>query len=87
MILKTTLEQGEAMEQYSLQDAQTHLKKLIHDAQHGKTILILDENDHAVQLVPLAASIKPRKAGSARGQIRMAEDFDAPLSDFSEYME
>lgn len=74
------------MKQYTLRDAQDHLKKLIDDAQHGKTVLILDENNRAVQLVPVAATAKPRKAGSARGQIKMAPDFDAPLSDFNEYM-
>lgn len=30
---------------------------------------------------------KRRKAGSAEGLITMAEDFDAPLEDFQEYME
>lgn len=74
-------------QQYSLSDAQDHLKKLVDDAQHGKTVLILDENDRAVQLVPVVATAKPRKAGSARGQIKMASDFDAPLSDFDAYME
>ena len=29
---------------------------------------------------------QPRKAGSAKGEIIMAEDFDAPLEDFAEYM-
>lgn len=74
------------MEQYSLRDAQDHLKKLVDDAQHGKTVLILDENDRAVQLVPVKTTAKPRKAGSARGKIKMAPDFDVPLSDFGEYM-
>lgn len=74
------------MERYSLQDAQQHLQKLIDDAQHGKTVVILDENEQAVQLVPVTPT-KPRKAGSARGKIKMAADFDAPLSDFGEYME
>jgi antitoxin (DNA-binding transcriptional repressor) of toxin-antitoxin stability system len=74
------------MEQYSLQDAQDHLKQLIDDAQSGKTVLILDEHDRAVQLVPVAGSTKSRRAGSARGQIRMALDFDTPLSDFDEYI-
>lgn len=74
------------MERYSLRDAQDHLQKLIEDAQHGKTVLILDEHERAVQLVPVATT-KPRKAGSARGQIKMAADFDAPLSDFDEYTE
>ena len=27
-----------------------------------------------------------RKAGKRKGQIRMTEDFDAPLEDFKEYM-
>ena len=29
---------------------------------------------------------QPRKAGSAKGEIIMADDFDAPLEDFAEYM-
>lgn len=67
------------MEQYSLQDAQHHLKKLIEDAQHGKKVLILDENNQAVELIPVDTPMKPRQAGSARGQIKMASDFDVPL--------
>ena len=39
------------------------------------------------QLVPtpIRAS-KPRKAGSAQGQVWMSDDFDHPLDDFAEYM-
>ena len=36
-----------------------------------------------------AEAVKPRqgrKAGSARGKFIMADDFDAPLEDFAEYM-
>lgn len=29
---------------------------------------------------------KKRRAGSAKGEIFMADDFDAPLEDFAEYM-
>lgn len=73
------------MERYSIQEAQDHLQQLIAAAQHGETVLILDENQQAVQLVPIAAA-RSRKAGSARHQIRIAADFDAPLDDFDEYM-
>lgn len=69
------------MERYSLKEAQDHLQQLIVDARHGKTVLILDENVGAVQLVPVTPPPKPRKAGSARGQIKMSADFDAPLDD------
>jgi antitoxin (DNA-binding transcriptional repressor) of toxin-antitoxin stability system len=73
------------MEHYSLQEAQTHLQQLIHDAQHGKQVLILDANNRAVQLVPVETTLKPRRAGSARGMVKMAADFDAPLADFDDY--
>jgi antitoxin (DNA-binding transcriptional repressor) of toxin-antitoxin stability system len=69
------------MERYSLREAQDHLEKLIADAQHGKTVLILDDDDGVVQLVPVSPTMKPRQAGSARGKIKMAADFDAPLPD------
>ena len=75
------------MERYSVQDAQQHLQQLIHDAQQGKTVVILDENEQAVQLIPVTIAQGPRKAGSARGLVKMAPDFDEPLDDFNEYME
>lgn len=75
------------MERYSVREAQDYLPKLISDARHGKTILIMGEDDQVVQLVPVPTPPKLRKAGSARGLIKMASDFDAPLADFDEYME
>ena len=86
-IMRANDERVKIMERYSLREAQDHLPRLISDARQGKTVLILDEDDQAVQLVPVMAEAKPRKAGSARGQIIMSSDFDAPLADFDEYME
>lgn len=74
--------------QYTLSDAQHHLSELIANAVKGETILIQSEDNILVQLVPIKkSSQKPREPGSARGQIKMAEDFDAPLTDFNEYIE
>jgi len=64
------------MERYSLAEARDHLRKLIDEAQHGKTVVILDDDNRAVQLVPVATEARPRSAGSARGLVRMAPDFD-----------
>jgi antitoxin (DNA-binding transcriptional repressor) of toxin-antitoxin stability system len=75
------------MQQYTLSEAEHHLSDLIDDAMNGKTILIQTEDKKLVQLVPVPAEQKPRKAGSARGLIKMAADFDAPLTDFDEYAE
>ncbi|MDX2079007.1 MAG: type II toxin-antitoxin system prevent-host-death family antitoxin [bacterium] len=74
------------MRNYSLKEAQSNLAQLIAEAQEGETIIISDEQDHVVQLVPIKKTKKARRAGSARGLIHMADDFDAPLSDFDEYM-
>jgi antitoxin (DNA-binding transcriptional repressor) of toxin-antitoxin stability system len=73
------------MEQYSLQDAQTQLQELIEKAAQGQQILIQGSNQTVVQLVPVAVVKSPRKAGSARGLVKLADDFDAPLDDFDAY--
>jgi antitoxin (DNA-binding transcriptional repressor) of toxin-antitoxin stability system len=75
------------VERYSLRDAQVHLKELIEEAQQGKTIVILDEHEGAVQLIPVNPRPGVRRAGSARGQIHLAPDFDEPLADFADYVE
>ena len=74
------------MQSYTLEDAQNQLEHLIDDALHGE-IIVIQRDGQSVQLVPIVAPKKKRKAGSARGLIRMAEDFDVLLPDFDEYME
>ncbi|MBK8023354.1 MAG: prevent-host-death protein [Chloroflexi bacterium] len=64
---------------YSMQEAQNRLEQLMDDAQRGKTVVIVDEQNRMVQLVPIAAPTQPRRAGSARGKVVLAPDFDAPL--------
>lgn len=75
------------MERYSIRDAREQLQELVKDALNGKTVFILDDQNEAVQLIPISTAKKPRKAGSARGQIWIADDFDAPLADFAPYTE
>ncbi len=76
------------METYTVQNAQKSLDELLSDAHKGKTVVITAENGWAVTLVPTPISAKKsRKAGSARGQVWMSDDFDDPLEDFADYME
>jgi antitoxin (DNA-binding transcriptional repressor) of toxin-antitoxin stability system len=72
------------MDRYSVQDAQNCLEELITNAHAGKTILIVTENNQVIQLVPVALPSEKRKAGSARGLIKLAPDFDSPLADFED---
>lgn len=72
------------MLQVNLQEAQTRLRDLIEAVLRGESVFILQDNQ-AVQLVP-AQSRARRQFGSAQGRIWMADDFDAPLPDLTEYM-
>ena len=73
------------MQAYSIQEAQNQIADLVEAALHGETVLIKTDEQQVVQLIPLVINKKPRKAGSAQNLITMADDFDAPLGDFSEY--
>jgi len=59
---------------------------LIDAALRGETVFIERDDKSLVQLIPLKQMFHPRKAGSAKGMVEMADDFDAPLDDFADYM-
>jgi antitoxin (DNA-binding transcriptional repressor) of toxin-antitoxin stability system len=73
------------MQQVPLNEAQEQLLSLVNAALQGETVLIVRDDQHTVQLVPVAPGKQPRKAGSAKGLVWIADDFDAPLPDFREY--
>jgi antitoxin (DNA-binding transcriptional repressor) of toxin-antitoxin stability system len=72
----------------TIQEAQAQLLDLIHRLQDGDEVVIT-ENDQTVAKLARTEPKKqwPCKAGSAKGKIWMAPDFDAPLEDFKDYME
>lgn len=74
------------MQQVTLDEAKAQLPDLIEAAVSGDEVFI-QNNGHVVRLVPVEQP-KPRpQFGSAKGIILyMADDFDAPLEDFKEYM-
>jgi antitoxin (DNA-binding transcriptional repressor) of toxin-antitoxin stability system len=66
--------------------AKTSLSRLIDAALRGEEVVIARDNKPLVRLVPVnAAESRPRRLGSARGQIQIADDFDAPLADMKDY--
>jgi antitoxin (DNA-binding transcriptional repressor) of toxin-antitoxin stability system len=72
-------------QQVGLEEASTHLKDLINAALAGENVVIVKDERAMVKLVPMTPRPR-RRAGSAKGMIHMADDFDAPLEDFEEYM-
>ena len=76
------------MKTYTMESALANFAELMKDAQAGKTIYIIGSDGREYELMLKRMPVnKPRKAGSARGQIWMADDFDAPLPEFESYVE
>lgn len=67
-------------------DLPKKLWSLLDAALRGEPVFIERDDKALIQLLPLKQMFRPRKAGSAKGMIEMSDDFDAPLTDFAEYM-
>ena len=73
------------MYQVDLEEAKERLTDLIRNALDGEEVIITQDDRPVVKLVPMTEGKPRRRSGSARGLIKMADDFDAPLEDFHEY--
>ncbi len=72
----------------TIQEAQTGLPELIRRLTPGEEVIITDDDKPVARLSRSEPKTTwPCKAGSARGKVWMAPDFDAPLEEFREYME
>jgi prevent-host-death family protein len=68
------------MEQVSIRYAKTNLARLLDEVAGGEEIVITKGGKPVVKLVPIAAGARMRKPGFLKSKIRIADDFDAPLS-------
>lgn len=69
-------------------DAAARLMDLINAAKQGDKVIITKNQQAFIQLVAIATDlddVRPR-FGRAAGKVHMADDFDAPLDDFREYL-
>lgn len=60
--------------------------KVIEVAIGGEEVVIKRDNQPDVKLVSTLPVKRPRKAGSAKGLVKISDDFDEPLEDFKDYM-
>jgi prevent-host-death family protein len=70
--------------QYNMADAKARLSSVVRETLAGAEVVIAKDNKPLVRLVPIKGHGR-RAPGSAKGQVRMAPDFDAPLDDFAPY--
>lgn len=70
------------MTQVNIHEAKTTLSKLLERVLNGEEIIIAKAGRPIARLTPIECAPAPRKPGSARGQVVIAPDFDAPLPEF-----
>ena len=70
------------MHQVTLEEAKIELPRLIQEARDGESIIITQDSRPVAKLVSIPQAKARPTFGSAKGLIRMADDFDAPLEDF-----
>ncbi|GFE72082.1 type II toxin-antitoxin system Phd/YefM family antitoxin [Chroococcus sp. FPU101] len=73
------------MHQVNLKEAQTQLAFLIEAAAGGEEVIITRSDGASFKIVPVSTVEASPKFGSAKGLVRMSDDFDEPLEDFEEY--
>ena len=66
-------------EQVNIGDAKTRFSKLMARVEKGDEIIIARAGKPIVHIHPFKETVSERKPGSAKGQIILADDFDAPL--------
>ncbi len=74
------------MYQVNIHEAKTNLSKLIKKVINGEEVVIAKGNIPLVKLVNLEGDKPKRKLDTAKGKMKIAADFDAPLNDFEEYI-
>jgi antitoxin (DNA-binding transcriptional repressor) of toxin-antitoxin stability system len=73
------------MHQVDLREAETQLAKLIEEAANGEEVIITRSDGTSFKITPIGTIAAIPKFGSAKGLVKMSEDFDQPLEDFEEY--
>lgn len=72
-----------------VEKVQETLSELVEQATEDGEVILTRDGEPVAKIVPIfpeQARLTPRKAGSAKGLIKIADDFDEPLEEFRDYM-
>jgi prevent-host-death family protein len=67
------------MVRVNIHEAKTHLSRLLERVEGGEEVVIARAGKPIARLVPFDDDSAPRTLGVLYGQIRVGDDFDAPL--------
>lgn len=76
------------MMKFTLEEAKQNLDAVLEHARQGGTVIIIDGDEQAYELVATIVPKKgPRKAGRLKGKIKITDEFYEPLPEFKPYVE
>jgi prevent-host-death family protein len=75
------------MKTVNIQEAKTHLSRLVEEAVAGEEIVIAKAGRPYVKLVPCLPERTPRTLGGWEGKVLVADDFDEPSEDIQRLFE
>jgi prevent-host-death family protein len=75
----TTLVDTHRATTYNVREAKTHFSRLLARVLAGEEVVIAKAGEPIARIVPIRAAPIRREPDTCRGQIWVAEDFDAPL--------
>jgi prevent-host-death family protein len=73
------------MPRYNIAEFKAQLSSLVNRALAGEEVIVARDNRPLLKLVPIESAPSKRTPGSARGRVKLAEDFDDLPDDFAEY--
>ena len=73
------------MHTVKLQEAAGRLAELIDEVASGEEVVITRDDGATFKIIPVVPITPAPKFGSAKGQVKLAGDFDDPLDDFQAY--
>ena len=65
--------------QVNVHEAKTHFSRLLDRVSGGEEVIIARAGEPVARLVPVEKPPRERLPGSAKGEIEIVDDFDAPL--------
>ena len=74
------------MHKVNLDEAQKMLPELIEEAANGEDVQISRGDGASFRIVPVETPDRRPVLGSAKGLIKMSDDFDDPIEGFEPYM-
>lgn len=73
------------MTQVNIHEAKTNLSKLVDKVLKGESVVISKSNKPIVKLVLVDELQTKRNLGTAKGVVKILDDFDKPLDDYQGY--